>query len=188
MQKILAGAQSAGEFLLSRGNRMSDTTHQAGGSGPSHRWTELAVAAIMALLGLITIIGSMQVGIGWGAEGPKSGFFPFYIGLAIIVASAVNLAQAWFERSDGVFAEWSQLQQVLAVVVPTTIYVFAIPYTGIYLASMALIAIFMLWLGRYRVPMTAAVAIGVPVLTFLMFERWFLVPLPKGPVEALFGY
>jgi hypothetical protein len=28
----------------------------------------------------------------------------------------------------------------------------------------------------------------VPVLLFLVFERWFLVPLPKGPLEALFGY
>ena len=23
----------------------------------------------------------------------------------------------------------------------------------------------------------------VPILTFLMFESWFLVPLPKGPLE-----
>jgi hypothetical protein len=23
---------------------------------------------------------------------------------------------------------------------------------------------------------------------FLMFEKWFLVPLPKGPLEAWLGY
>jgi hypothetical protein len=23
---------------------------------------------------------------------------------------------------------------------------------------------------------------------FLIFERWFLVPLPKGPLEAWLGY
>src|SRR5438045_3710145 len=113
---------------------MSDTAQRAGGTGPSHRGTELGVAVIMALLGLITIVGSLQVGIGWGPEGPKSGFFPFYIGVIIILASAVNLAQAWFERSRALFAEWSQLRQVFAVVVPTTIYVFAISYAGIYLA------------------------------------------------------
>jgi len=160
---------------------MSDTTRH--GSGPSHRWTELGVAAIMALFGLITIIGSLQVGIGWGAEGPKSGFFPFYIGLFIIVGSIVNLAQRYFEHDDGLFAEWSQLRQVLAVVIPTTVYVFAIPYTGIYVASAVLIALFMSWLGNYRWPITAAIAIGVPVAIFLMFEKWFLVALPKGPIE-----
>jgi len=165
---------------------MSDTTRH--GSGPSHRWTELGVAAIMALFGLITIIGSLQVGIGWGAEGPKSGFFPFYIGLFIIVGSIVNLAQRYFEHDDGLFAEWSQLRQVLAVVIPTTVYVFAIPYTGIYVASAVLIALFMSWLGNYRWPITGAIAIGVPVAIFLMFEKWFLVALPKGPIEYWLGF
>src|SRR4029078_14025 len=165
---------------------MSDTTRH--GSGPSDRWTELGVAAIMALFGLITIIGSLQVGIGWGAEGPKSGFFPFYIGLFIIVGSIVNLAQRYFEHDDGLFAEWSQLRQVLAVVIPTTVYVFAIPYTGIYVASAVLIALFMSWLGNYRWPITAAIAIGVPVAIFLMCEKWFLVALPKGPIEYWLGF
>src|SRR4051812_24281126 len=100
---------------------MSDTPRHD--TGPSHRWTELVVAAIMALFGLITIVGSLQVGIGWGAEGPKSGFFPFYIGLIIIAGSAVNIAQRFLDHGDSLFAEWSQLRQVLAVVVPTAIYV-----------------------------------------------------------------
>jgi putative tricarboxylic transport membrane protein len=31
------------------------------------------------------------------------------------------------------------------------------------------------------------VAVGVPLFFLLVFERWFLVPLPKGPLEALLG-
>ena len=165
---------------------MSDTTRH--GSGPSHRWMEIGVAAIMALFGLIVIIGSLRVGIGWGPEGPKSGFFPFYIGVIIIAGSIVNLVQKFMEPDDELFAEWGQLRQVLAVVVPTTVYVFAIPYTGIYLASAVLIALFMSWLGKYRWPLTAAIAIGVPVLVFLAFEKWFLVILPKGPIENWLGF
>jgi hypothetical protein len=34
---------------------------------------------------------------------------------------------------------------------------------------------------------TASVAIGVPLFFFFVFERWFLVLLPKGPIEAMFG-
>jgi hypothetical protein len=45
----------------------------------------------------------------------------------------------------------------------------------------------MKWLGHYRWAMVLLIAIGVPVLTFLMFEKWFLVPLPKGPVEDWLG-
>ena len=33
----------------------------------------------------------------------------------------------------------------------------------------------------------AAVSIGVPLVTYVTFERWFLVPLPKGPIEDWLG-
>ena len=166
---------------------MNDSANHTG-AGPSHRWTEVSVGLVVALFGLITIIGSIKAGIGWGAEGPKSGFFPFYIGVAIILGSVVNVAQAWMDHSRGLFAEWSQLRQVLAVVIPTAIYVFVLPYTGIYVASAVLIAGFMMWLGNYRLPLSLAVGIGVPLILFLMFEKWFLVPLPKGPLETMLGY
>jgi len=86
-----------------------------------------------------------------------------------------------------VFADWSQLGSVLQIVIPTTIYVFAVPWAGIYVSSLILIAVFMVWLGRYSIGMAAAVSIGVTVATYLMFEKWFLVPLPKGPIEDWLG-
>ena len=30
--------------------------------------------------------------------------------------------------------------------------------------------------------------IAVPLFLFFMFEIWFLVPLPKGPIETALGY
>ncbi len=45
----------------------------------------------------------------------------------------------------------------------------------------------MKWLGRYSWVLTLSVALGVVVLAFLMFEKWFLVPLPKGPLEDMLG-
>ncbi|MCK9916218.1 tripartite tricarboxylate transporter TctB family protein [Microbacteriaceae bacterium K1510] len=168
---------------------MTDTTHEAGGTGPSHRGVEVGVALAIATLGVIAVVGSMQIGSGWGAEGPQAGFFPFYIGLIIIIASAVNLTKIFLVPDDGaLFANWTQLRQVASVVVPTTVYVFAIPYLGIYVASAVLIAVFMRWLGHYRWSVVAAVSIAVPIATFFMFEIWFLVPLPKGPLERMLGF
>jgi putative tricarboxylic transport membrane protein len=164
---------------------MSDTTSHA--SGPSHRSIEFGVGVAMIAFGAIVIAGSLQVGIGWGAEGPKSGFFPFYLGVSIILASVINLVSVYSQSPQKVFADWSQLGSVIAVVIPTTIYVFAVPWVGIYLSSLVLIAVFMRWLGRYGVSMCAAVSIGVVVATYLMFEKWFLVPLPKGPIEDWLG-
>lgn len=167
---------------------MSEHSTEAGGRGPSHRWTELGVGLFCILFGVITIIGSMKVGIGWGPEGPKSGFFPFYIGVIIVLASIVNCAQLLMQPDDGkLFAEWGQLGQVMCVVIPTTIYCLAIPYLGIYVASVILIALFMKWLGKYPWPITVGIALGTPFLIYLFFEKWFLIPLPKGPLEDLLG-
>jgi hypothetical protein len=168
---------------------MSETAHETGGAGPSHRSVEAGVAVVVGVLGLITVLGSLRVGIGWGDEGPRAGFFPFYIGLVIIISSVVNLFQLYAaEHDSAVFATWEQIYKVLTVVVPTAIYVALIPFSGIYVASALLIGLFMMWLGKYSAIVAIPTAIAVPIFFFITFERWFLVPLPKGPIEKLLGF
>ena len=157
------------------------------GSGPTHKTLELGTALLIGVFGLIVIFGSLKAGINWGAEGPRAGFFPFYIGIFIVASSAINLWNGLHEDNDGLFAEWGQLRQVMSVVVPTAIYVGAMPFTGLYLASIIFIAWFMRWLGKYPWLTVLAVSLGMPIVPYLVFERWFLVPLPKGPVEEWLG-
>jgi putative tricarboxylic transport membrane protein len=168
---------------------MDEHPQGARGGGPSHRSVEIGVALFTAAFALIVVAGSVQAGVGWGAEGPKAGFFPFYVALVILGSSIINFGAVISRRSgDRLFAEWGQLGQVMAMLVPTAIYVALVPWIGIYVASALLIAIFMRWLGKYGWGMVAAVAVGVPFATFLIFERWFLLPLPKGPIEAYLGF
>ena len=168
---------------------MNQTVNETGGAGPSHRSVEIGVAAFMALLALIGIYGSIRVGIGWGDEGPRAGFFPFYVSIIVLIACAINMISTITISGQGkVFAEWNQLRQVVSVLLPTIIYVGLVPYLGMYVASALLIAFFMRWFGGYAWHIAAAVAVVVPILIFLMFEIWFLVPLPKGPLERLLGY
>lgn len=163
------------------------TAQRSGSAGPTHKVVEAGVALLIAAFGVIVIIGSLKAGINWGAEGPRAGFFPFYVGVAILAASAVNLWHAVRDDDARPFAEWSQLRQVTSVVVPTAIYVGSIPFVGLYAASMLFIGWFMRRLGGYGWLVTAGVALGMPILTYLVFERWFLVPLPKGPIEDWLG-
>jgi hypothetical protein len=156
-------------------------------AGPAHRFVEAGVGLLIGVFGIVVVIGSLKAGINWGAEGPRAGFFPFYIGIILIVSSAINLAHALKDKHAGLFAEWGQLGHVLSVVIPTAIYVGVMPFTGLYLASMIFIGWFMRWLGKYRWLTVAAVALGTPLITYIVFERWFLVPLPKGPIEDWLG-
>lgn len=167
---------------------MSEQSHITE-SGPSHRGVEIAVALFTMAFGIVVLLGSLQVGINWGVEGPRPGFFPFYISLFIIVASLYNLAQATTLGGikSGVFSTWEQLRRVMSVVAPTTAYVLLVPVIGMYVSSMLLIGVFMIWLGRYSVWKTLPIALGVPATVYIVFERYFQIALPKGPIEYWLG-
>lgn len=166
---------------------MSQSTHVPVQGGPSHRSAEIGTAIAMIVFGLVVIAGSLSVGIGWAVEGPQAGFFPFWVAALIIVASVINMAKAYASQDRKLFSDWGQLTQVGKVLAPTTVYVFAVPWLGIYLASALLVAGFMRWIGRYGWVMVATVSIALPVVAYVTFEKWFLVPLPKGPIEDFFG-
>jgi hypothetical protein len=167
---------------------MSRRGQSAAAGGPAHRSVEIGVAIATFIFSIIVLYGSYRVGIGWDVDGPRAGFFPFWCALMILASSIVNFGAALGHDPRPLFAEWPALRQVAFVLIPSAIYVALIPPIGIYVSSMALIAFFMFWLGRYGPVMIASIAIGVPVATFLVFEKWFLVPLPKGPLESLIGY
>lgn len=153
------------------------------------RTVEMAVAALAFLFGVIVIADSLRLGAGWSDDGPQAGYFPFYIGLVICASSAWTLWTDWRKRHTAteVFVTRSQLKQIFALLLPATVYVIAIAFVGIYVASLVFMAYFMVRHGEHRWWTTAAVAIGLPAVLFLMFEVWFKTPLPKGPLEALLG-
>jgi putative tricarboxylic transport membrane protein len=132
---------------------------------------------------------SARLGARWAEDGPQAGYFPFYIGLLVGLSAVVNFAMALVNRRDAErdFVELDKLKLVLAVLVPTGIYVAVIGWTGIYVSSAIFIAFFMRWLGKYPWWKVVAVSIGTMVVFFLIFESWFKVPLPKGPLENLLG-
>ena len=115
------------------------------------RWPELGVAALLLAAALLVIADSLRVGTGWGDDGPRSGYFPFYIGCLLAAASGWVLLMQLLHwgRTTAVFADRSQLSMVLAVLWPMAVYVGAVYGLGIYVASLLLIAYFMRRYGHY---------------------------------------
>ena len=158
-------------------------------SAVSTRTMDIAVAILFLLFGSVVAWDSYRIGAKWGSDGPQAGYFPFYIGIIIIIASVVTLAQAIANVAAGnkSFVLRGQLKMVCLVMLPTLVYVGLIGWLGIYVASAIYIALFMWWLGKYSWVKYVSVSVGVNVVFFLMFEIWFKVPLPKGPLEAALG-
>ncbi|TSA16274.1 MAG: tripartite tricarboxylate transporter TctB family protein [Betaproteobacteria bacterium] len=150
---------------------------------------DVLVALIFFAFGLLVAWDSHRLGAKWAEDGPQSGYFPFYVGLIICFASLINVVLALrVKAAEGEsFVSAEQLKLVLSVAIPTLFYVLVIQFLGIYAASTLFIAVFMMWLGKYGWLRSVLVGCGVSVAFFLMFEIWFHVPLPKGPIEALIG-
>jgi len=151
---------------------------------------EIAVAAFIFLLGAIVIFDSVRLGFGWQeVHGPRPGYFPFYIGLIMCVASLVNVTRALMVRGadNKTFVEVGQLKLVLSVLVPTMVYVLLVTWIGVYVSSVLFIGFFMRWLGKYPWWKVVAFSVVTMVVFYLVFEMWFKVPLPKGPLENLLG-
>jgi putative tricarboxylic transport membrane protein len=162
------------------------------GERPAFRYlsAELAVAGVFLLLGIIVIVDSVRLGARWGADGPEPGYFPFYLGILICFASAVNFGRALVRlrgEANKSFVGVQQLKLVLSVLLPSAIYAGLIGWLGIYVSSILFVGFFMRWLGKYAWWKLAVVAVGNSVFFYLIFEVWFKIPLPKGPIEALLG-
>jgi hypothetical protein len=156
------------------------------------RWMELVVAAIFVLLGAIVIKDSFRTGFAWGTDGPEPGYFPFYIGLILISGAIwVSIQTLINWKKDGgeeTFSKVAEFKLVLKMLVPTIAYVAVLIFLGLYIASILFIAFFMIWQGKYSYVKSFTVGFCIAAILFALFELWFLVPLPKGPVEAMFGF
>jgi len=157
--------------------------------GVSWKAVDLAVAGLIMAFASLVMFDSQRLGATWAFDGPQAGYFPFYIGLAMFGSAAVVFAQNLFAKIPRrIFVDSQQFRSVLAIFVPSAVYIVGIYLLGIYVASMIFLAYFMRVVGGYRVALIAPIALGVPAILFMLFEVWFLVALPKGPVESFFGY
>src|SRR4051794_15925074 len=153
-------------------------------SAASTRTVEIATSALLLAFGCLIMWDSWRIGAGWGDSGPKSGYFPFYVGLFLNIASAVNLVKALRMQRTESFVSQEKIRLVMAIFLPTLVYVAVLQWAGIYIASAIFIAVFMRWQGKFSILKSVITGVVVSVCLFLMFEIWFQVPLIKGPLEA----
>lgn len=158
----------------------------------SNRTMNIIVSLALMTAAAVVMVSSKQLGAGWAKDvGPDSGYFPFYVALIMFITSGITLAQNVLRRTPeggGSFIAHGEMATVLQVLIPMTIFVVLSIYIGIYISTFLFIGFFMTWHGRYPIWKTLPVAALVPVALFIIFEIWFLVPLPKGPFEHWLGY
>jgi putative tricarboxylic transport membrane protein len=158
------------------------------------RVLNLVTAAALMLLSGIVIYDALRLGVGWASDGPRSGFFPFWLAVFLAAISAVLFAQALRERGGTPFVSRERCVPVLKVFLPLAGFIVLTdppgPWSGVglYVAAALYLGFYMRWVGHHGWVEVLALSTIIPIVTFFIFETWFLVPMPKGPVETWLGY
>jgi putative tricarboxylic transport membrane protein len=152
------------------------------------RTADLVTALGLMVVGVLVLADALRLGIGWGTDGPRSGFFPFWLAVLLLGCSVAIAVQAWRRREGKVFVSREGVGPVLRMLLPAAGAVLVTQFLGLYVATALYMGFYMRWIGRHSWVAVAVISLAFPVVTFVIFERWFLVPMPKGPLEAWLGY
>jgi putative tricarboxylic transport membrane protein len=171
---------------------VDDPTAPADNSPAVTTTRTVELAAYLLLLALAFVLGfdNWRSGMGWAKDGPQSGYLPFYLCVILAGASLFGLGTVFLKQTDvaKIFVTRDQLRRVMQVFVPTFLFCLAMQWLGLYVASFLLVAGFMLIIGRIAPWKSLLTSFLFTLIMFLTFEVAFDVIMPKGPIEAIFGF
>ena len=156
----------------------------------STRTVDVVVSFLLLAFAMLMAFDNWRTGMSWDSTGPQAGYFPFYLSAILAAACLYGVVKEFLARSQTseTFVTRGQLRRVLQVFVPTLLFCLVMQWLGLYVASFLLIAGFMAFIGRIAVWKSVLTAFLFSVIMFVTFQIAFDVIMPKGPLEALFGY
>jgi putative tricarboxylic transport membrane protein len=156
----------------------------------STRTVDIVVSLLLLALAALLCFDNWRTGIAWAPDGPQAGYFPFYLGIILAAASLYGLITSLVTGAGAaqIFLTRDQLRRVMQVFVPTVLFCLFTQWLGLYVASFLLIAGFMRIIGRIALWKSVLTAFLFAIIMFVTFDVAFDVIMPKGPLEAAFGY
>ncbi len=144
------------------------------------------MALALALIAGALVREALLLPISWTGVGPGSGFFPFWLAVGvtlcgvIIFLRSLRPARAGADPPHEPFIPPTAWKPLLIAFLPMVAVIALIGYLGIYIGGALYLAGYMWFVGRHRWYAIVLVSVLLPLVLFLIFERWFLLPLPKG--------
>src|ERR1700716_2807612 len=156
----------------------------------STRVADVTVSLLLLVLAATLGFDNWRTGIAWDSTGPEAVYFPFYLSVILGGASLYGLVSTFLARKQAseTFVTRAQLRRVMAVFVPTLLFCLATQFLGLYVASFFLIAAFMRMVGKIALWKSLLTAFMFTAVMFVTFDIAFDVIMPKGPLEAAFGF
>lgn len=148
------------------------------------RRADIFVGLGLMAFGLLVLGDAIRLGFGWGMSGPEAGFFPFYMGLGIVICTFfIVLRGIKIFKKEGTgkpLIAKGGLTQILWVLIPAAGMVLLSELIGLHLATVLYLAFYMSVVGKMHWGKVILLSILVPLVVYIVFDKIFLIPLPEG--------
>jgi hypothetical protein len=148
------------------------------------RRADIYVGLFLMVIGLLVLGDAIRLGFGWGISGPEAGFFPFYMGLGIVICTFfIVLRGIRILRKEGAgksLIKKGGLSQILWVLLPAAGMVLLTELIGLHLATVLYLAFYMGIVGKENWGKVTLLSILIPLVIYIVFDKIFLIPLPEG--------
>ena len=148
------------------------------------RRADIYVALGLMVIGLLVIKDAFRLGFGWGMSGPEAGFFPFFMGLGVVICTFFIVLRAIrIYRKEGAgkpMIKAGGLLSILWVLLPAAGMVLLTELIGLHLSTVLYLGFYMGGIGKTPWPKTVAISILVPAVIYILVDKVFLIPLPEG--------
>jgi hypothetical protein len=148
------------------------------------RRADIFVGLGLMAVGLLVLGDAIRLGFGWGMSGPEAGFFPFYMGLGIVLCTFfIVLRGIKIFKKEGTgkpLIVKGGLTQILWVLIPAAGMVLLSELIGLHLATVVYLAFYMGVVGKMHWAKVILLSVLVPLVIYILFDKIFLIPLPEG--------
>lgn len=124
-------------------------------------------------------------------EGPGAGWWPFWLGLGMLLSCIWIMINCWrrtspISRSEEPFLDNYGMKMLLLVGGGLVAFLALIHVIGFYFAIFVFMLYYMIFLGRHSIVKSTIIATSIPVISFFFFDIAMRIVLPKGLSEPLF--
>jgi len=139
---------------------------------------ELIIKLALLILGLYIIIGSIELGLGT-LEEPECGLFPF-IGGVVIFVSDIFLWLEGRRSTEPLFKSRNEIKIFVTMAFTFIFWILAMPLLGYLIVTFlgTILISKILKLEGWLKPL--ALAVGVTLFIYLLFDYFFYIDLPRG--------
>jgi cellulose synthase/poly-beta-1,6-N-acetylglucosamine synthase-like glycosyltransferase len=140
-------------------------------------------SVLFLLFGALIIFESRKHSMGT-LDNPGPGFLPFLLGLSIGLMSLGLMIKAWKRvKTEDPIPSWPDgggLIKVSLIFIVVLLFTVFLERTGYIINIFLLFLILLKPVGKQKWPRTLLISIVATLVSYLLFDLWLMLPLPRG--------